>query len=308
MRDRRVPTTSFALVRDHKGRAGKFRTALDSVLDRAVGMSSRALGDDLDRRLAALSLQANEAGFDAFGADSFTMRCTLPWVAYMYRWYFRAETTGIERIPKGRVLLVANHSGQIPIDGVMIVASLVLDGEPPRLARGMIDKWIATLPFFSIWFPRVGQAIGSPENARRLVEREEALVVFPEGIRGISKTFDKRYQLTDFGLGFMRLALETKTPIVPIAVIGGEEQYVSVANWKSFGQFLGIPSFPVVPQLLLYPFPFPTKYRMVFGEPLHFQGDPDDEDAAIEEKVWVVRTTIEGMLRRGLKERRAVFW
>jgi 1-acyl-sn-glycerol-3-phosphate acyltransferase len=133
--------------------------------------------------------------------------------------------------------------------------------------------------------------------------------VFPEGAKGISKTFDSRYKLAPFSPGFMRLALETKTPIVPVAVIGAEEQYPSVAEFKKVAQLLGMPSAPVIPQLFLgMLMPLPTKYRVYFGEPLRFNGDADDEDAAIDEKVWVVQATVQSMVNRGLRERKAIFW
>ncbi len=127
---------------------------------------------------------------------------------------------------------------------------------------------------------------------------------------GISKSFDKRYNLVDFGLGFMRLALETGTPIVPVAVIGGEEQYISVGNFASLAKLLRMPNMPILPQLLL-PFgvlPLPTRYRIYFGEPMRFEGDPDDDDAVIEEKVFVVKATIQSMINRGLKARKSVFF
>src|SRR5690606_37351486 len=112
-------------------------------------------------------------------------------------------------------------------------------------------------------------------NAKHLLSHEEALLVFREGVRGISKRFSHRYQLVDFGLGFMRLAVETNTPIVPVAIIGGEEQYISVGNFGSLAKVLRMPNLPILPQLLL-PFgvlPLPTRYRIQFGEPMRFGGD-----------------------------------
>jgi len=133
---------------------------------------------------------------------------------------------------------------------------------------------------------------------------------FPEGSRGISKTYQERYRLVDFGLGFMRLAIETNTPIVPVAVIGGEEQYISIAQLDGVAKLLRMPAFPIMPQVLLPggQLPLPTKYRLHFGEPMRFDGDPDDDDAVIEEKVWLVKQTLQAMVNRGLKERRHVFW
>ncbi len=151
--------------------------------------------------------------------------------------------------------------------------------------------------------------MGVPENARRLNEMGEVLLALPEGIRGVSKPFERRYHLEQFALGFMRLAIETDTPIVPVAVIGAEEQYVSLGNLKWAARLLDIPVFPLIPQMFVpgAQLPLPTKYRIYFGEPLRFKGDPDDDDTLVGEKVWLVRQTISDMLRRGLASRRSVF-
>jgi 1-acyl-sn-glycerol-3-phosphate acyltransferase len=187
---------------------------------------------------------------------------------------------------------------------------MFLDAEPPRLVRAMVEKWAQTLPFVSTFFRRVGQVVGVPENAQRLLELDEALLVFPEGTRGISKPFTRRYQLQEFGLGFMRLAIETKTPIVPVAVVGAEEQYVNLGNVRWAARAFGMPVFPVIPQVFLPggQLPLPTKYHLTFGEPMRFSGDPDDDDVVMGEKVWVVRQTIQSMINRGLKERKSLFF
>jgi 1-acyl-sn-glycerol-3-phosphate acyltransferase len=220
------------------------------------------------------------------------------------------RVTGIENVPSGRALLIANHSGQLPIDGALVAGALFFEGDPPRVARSMVEKWSQTLPGVSTFFSRCGQVVGVPENAERLLEMGEPLLVFPEGTRGISKPFTLRYRLQEFGLGFMRLALATKTPIVPIAVVGGEEQYINVGNLESVAKALRMPVFPIVPQWFIpgAQMPLPTKYHIYFGEPLHMTGDPDDEDAAIGDKVDVVRATVQSMVNRGLKERKSLFW
>lgn len=286
---------------------GPLRRAMKTMTDRLVELTEEVLGDDVDDRLTIAMAQQRE--HDPFGTDWDTVRFSLALIAYLYRGYFRTEVHGIENVPAGRVMLIGNHSGQIPLDGMIVVTAMTLDGKPPRFVRGMVERFIGTLPFISIWIPRVGQVLGAPENARRLLEQDEALIVFPEGARGISKPISQRYQLVDFGIGFMRLALETNTPIVPVAVIGAEEQLISVADIKPLAKLLGMPAFPILPQLLLgLAFPLPTKYRLYFGEPLTFTGDADDDDSVIEEKVAVVRATIQSMVNRGLRERQAIFW
>lgn len=265
-------------------------------------------GDDLEDRLRRVAVERNEVGFDRFGFDPDTARYVLAVASLLHRRYFRSLVFDIARVPAGRVLIVGNHSGQLPFDAAMIAAALMLDAEPPRLPRSMVEKWAAELPFVSTLFTRAGQVVGVPANARRLLEEEHCLLVFPEGVRGIAKTYSERYALRPFGLGFMRLALETKTPIVPVALIGAEEQYVSVANAERLAKLLHMPVFPVVPQLFFGMLaPLPTRYRIYFGEPMSFDGDPDDDDAIIERKVAIVRDTIQAMVDRGVAERTSLF-
>jgi 1-acyl-sn-glycerol-3-phosphate acyltransferase len=213
-----------------RGFAPFARRLASGALDAVDDWMTSLLGEEFNARLERVPLALGEGGVDPFGLDPRWTKWALACAAFLHRNYFRTEVSGVDLVPKGRVLLVANHSGQLPIDGALIGAAMFMDVEPPRFCRAMVEKWAQTLPFVSLLFSRVGQVVGVPENAKRLLEQDEALLVFPEGARGISKTFDKRYQLTDFGLGFMRLAMETGTPIVPIAVIRGEEQYISVAN------------------------------------------------------------------------------
>lgn len=306
---RRIPRTLTALGSTDD--AASSSTLLKVLSDKLVALASQITKEDLDEQISkALPLKSvNEMGLDPFGIDIDTTRLSLAMLVYLHRYWFRTEVHGIENVPDSRVLLVGNHSGQIPLDGVAIALSLLLDSDRPRFSRGMIERFVSTLPFFSVWFSRVGQVLGTPENARRLLESDEALIVFPEGVKGISKPFSERYKLAPFGQGFMRLALEAKAPIVPVAVIGAEEQYPSVADLKPLARLLGMPSLPVIPQLFVgMLMPLPTKYHIYFGEPLTFTGDPDGEDAVIEEKVWIVQQTIQSMVNRGLKERSGIFW
>jgi 1-acyl-sn-glycerol-3-phosphate acyltransferase len=271
--------------------------------------SNVLLDRELEQRLNLMTRDLGAEGVDPFGWDPEYAKYAMFVAAFLSRSYFRTIVRGIENLPSGKAILVANHSGQIPIDGVMIAISVFLESNPPRIPRAMVEKWAQTLPFVSTFFSRCGQVVGVPENARRLLDRGELVLVFPEGTRGLSKTFRQRYQLADFGLGFMRLALETDTPIVPVGVVGAEEQYISVANLHKAAKLLRMPYFPVVPQWLVPggQLPLPVRYRLFFGEPLRFQGDPDDDDAVIQEKVWVVKATIQSMVNRGLEERQGLF-
>ncbi|WP_164006852.1 lysophospholipid acyltransferase family protein [Pyxidicoccus trucidator] len=268
--------------------------------------TDRLANDEQKGRLMALARPENEYGVDPFGYNlDYSLSAVAPFL-WLYRNYFRVETYGIEKVPAGRVLLVSNHSGQLPLDGAMIGVSMMLEASPPRAIRSMVEKWVPSLPYVSTFMARMGQIVGTPENCRRLLDAEEAILVFPEGQRGINKLWPQRYQLQEFGLGFMRLALETHTPIIPIAVVGAEEQAPALMNLKPVAKLLGFPSFPVTPTGL--PIPLPTKYRIYYGDPLRFTGRADDEDSELDKKVRTVKAAIQSMLHQGLKERRGVFW
>ncbi len=266
----------------------------------------------LTRRLERLQANLNEYGVDPFGFDPTMVKYAAPFVYFFYKHYFRVQQFGIERVPAGRVMLIANHSGQIPVDAAMIIAAMLIDADPPRMVRSMVERWVPSLPLLSYMFLRWGQIVGTRENSKRLLEMQEAILAFPEGVRGINKPFSDRYQLQEFGLGFMRLAMMTDTPIVPVAVVGAEEQTINLYNAKSLGKLFGMPGLPITPTTpLLGPlaiFPLPTRYRIYFGRPMTFEGNPDDEDSVIQKHVNRVRGTISRMLHDGLKQRQHVFW
>src|SRR3989339_1441758 len=169
------------------------------MIDQQVNM----IKDDEIERLHLTSPHQNEYGYDPFGFNFEEAKQIVPILKWFYRSYFRCKIYGIENVPSGRVMIVANHSGQLPFDGLNIGTAMLLDGQPPRLLRGMADRFVYDFPFLSYLFPRWGQILGTPDNCRRLLELEEAIMVFPEGSPGISKPFSERYQLKKFGLGFM---------------------------------------------------------------------------------------------------------
>lgn len=274
----------------------------------------RDWGDnDWEKRfLASGYTHINEFGFDPFGMSPSFIKKTIPVVRFFYRAYFRVENHGLVDLPRGRVMFVANHSGQLPFDGVVIASAIALEGNPPRIVRAMVERWVPTLPFVSIFMARCGQVLGDPENSRRLLEMDNAILVFPEGVRGATKLYRHRYKLQEFGTGFMRLALETATPIVPVAVIGLEEAMPAFYNVKPLARLIKVPAFPLTPTfpwlLLLGLIPYPTKVHIYWGEPMLFSGDPNDEEKAIRKKVEQVKQVIDSMLKRGLRERRRIFF
>lgn len=298
---------SNAAARDIVPFAGKLLAKTRRIVD---DLAEKALGPDFEQRNAIVKEHYARQGGDPFGLDPSFAKYPSMFGATLHRLYFRTSVHGIENVPEGRALLIANHSGQFPIDGLMIAMAMLMDADPPRVVRAMVEKWVQTLPFIATFFHRTGQVVGVPENCQRLLEREELILAFPEGTRGISKPFTRRYQLEEFGLGFMRLAIQTGAPIVPVGVVGAEEQFINVGNLDWLAKTLGVPVLPIIPQMFIPGgmMPLPTKYHLYFGEPLRFEGDPDDDDAVIEEKVWLVRQTIQGIINRGLKERKSLFF
>jgi 1-acyl-sn-glycerol-3-phosphate acyltransferase len=272
----------------------------------------RRLDRELGERLREAPTRRNDYGFDPYGFHPDTARRMLLGSALLYRYYFRVETHGIENVPEGRLLLIGNHSGQFAYDGSMLSIAMLLEAKPPRLCRGMAEFMFWRTPWMGILASRLGSMAGTPENCVAMLNDGECVMVFPEGARGANKPFRKRYQLQRFGLGFMRLALETGTPILPVGIVGAEEQQPGLANLEGLGQKLGLPSFPITISmpwfgLLGATFALPVKYHIHFGEPLFFEGSPDEEDGSIERKVAVVKDAIASLLARGLEQRSGIF-
>jgi 1-acyl-sn-glycerol-3-phosphate acyltransferase len=287
------------------------RAALGDLIGALVPLSARDVQREAAERLRKIPNRINEFGFDPYGmSPDWMRRWTLP-ALLLYRYYFRVETVGIDRVPAGRVLVVANHAGQLPFDGLMLSAALLLEAEPPRISRPMGEYWIPQVPVFSVAATRGGALVGTPENCIHMLEHDECVMVFPEGVRGMNKVYSERYQLQRFGSGFMRLALDTNTPILPVGIIGSEEQQPGIANLTGLARMLGMPALPIT---LGFPWagplgllPLPVKYRIYFGEPMHFGGSSAEDDASIARRVETVKSAIDALLERGLQERTGVF-
>jgi 1-acyl-sn-glycerol-3-phosphate acyltransferase len=293
-----------------RGRARRVEPA--SLVQRLLPAPLRSMQEDLEARVARLPTTLNEYGLDPFGYDPRYAASMLLPAALMYRYWLRVETRGIERVPDGRVLLIANHAGNtFAWDGAMLALSLLLDHEPPRAVRGMAEYYLPTIPFFGTLMHRMGSVVGTPANCAQLLERGEAIMVFPEGERGFVKPYAKRYQLQRFGNGFLRLALETDTPIVPVGIVGAEEQSPGLLRSRTLGRLIGAPVAPItltMPWLGLAGFvPLPVKFRLHFGEPLRFEGDATEEDAEVEKKVAVVKRAIRSLIGEGLAARKSWF-
>lgn len=281
------------------------KSVVKRVAEKAV---DKLLGQEISERSRNLPLKQNEYGYDDFGFHTESMRRAAVFARLLYKNYFRVEAHGLDIIPpSGAFMLVANHSGHLPYDGMMVASSLLFEAPTPRIVRSMVERFVPTLPFFSYLFGRLGQVTGTPENCRQLLRGGNAILVFPEGSRGISKPFADRYQLQKFGSGFVRLALETNVPIIPVGVVGAEEQAPAI-NAKRIAKLIKAPSFPIVPYPPFFPLvPLPVKYRIYFGSPISLEGDPDEDQEQLDQKIDTVKEAISSLLQHGLAERKSVF-
>ena len=182
---------------------------------------------------------------------------------------------------------------------MMVWVSCFVELDPPRLAQGMAEKFINRVPFASMFSARTGNFTGLPENAIHLLENDRMLMVFPEGARGTAKLYGERNSLVRFGSGFVRLALRTRTPIVPFAFIGGGEALPTVMNLYALGKLFGMPYIPVTAYLL--PIPRPVDLQIHYSEPMVFEGTGDEEDGVIYEYVDQVKARIAGLIERGVR-------
>lgn len=257
---------------------------------------------EVRERIDRLEIPFNKKGLDAYGISKDRLAVFFSALKLLYRSYVRVTVHGIEHVPaRGRAMVVGNHSGGLPLDAGMLLTSLLLDHEPPRLAHGMVEKFVQEWPIVSHWFQRCGQLVGLPENAIRLLEDERILMVFPEGARGTGKLYKDRYRLVRFGTGFIRLALQAKAPIIPCAFIGGEEAIPTIYHAKLLAKLVGAPYVPITPYLL--PLPLPRPCAIYYGEPLIFEGTGREGDEVVQGYVDQVVGRISALIDQGLAER-----
>ena len=186
---------------------------------------------------------------DDFGYDDVAARPWIEFFDFLYTVWWRVTLTGVENIPDaGRALLVANHSGVLPWDGAMVKRGIAREHPAHRTARMLVLDMFTTLPFLQPWLRHMGEVRACPENGERLLLRDELVGVFPEGVKGVGKLFRDRYRLARFGRGgFVRLALHTGAPIIPVTVVGAEEVHPNLARMDFIGKPLGLPYFPLTP-------------------------------------------------------------
>jgi 1-acyl-sn-glycerol-3-phosphate acyltransferase len=246
--------------------------------------------------------------------DPELVKAVMPLAMPLYSLYWRCEVFGVENIPtEGPALLAANHSGTIPVDGAMLkIATLKEHGRNPWLLAADIAFKI---PVFRDVIRVAGNARADRGETVALLRKGELIGVFPEGFKGIGKGWKKRYQLQRFGRGgFVEVAMETGAPIIPVAIIGGEEIYPMIANLKTLARRFGLPYFPITPTFpLLGPLgaiPLPSKWMIAFGKPsptAHHGPDAAEDTQLVLEMAEETRQAVQDLLKEYLPRRRNAF-
>jgi 1-acyl-sn-glycerol-3-phosphate acyltransferase len=271
----------------------------------------------LEQQWGREALRNRSEEVDDFGLDPVFESRVRPGIDLLYRRYFRVEVEGAHHVPaSGRGVVVANHSGTLPLDGLVLRAALRLDHPNARDLRWLAEDFHFYLPFAGVFLNRVGAVRACPENAERLLEKDELVAVFPEGVHGIKKLFRDRYRLQRFGRGgYIRLCLRTRTPLIPCAIIGAEEANPVLFRFERIAELLRLPYLPVTPTFpLLGPLgllPAPTRWKIRFGEPISFDSygpQAADDTLLVGRLSERVRSSIQDLLDSGLRARKSVWF
>lgn len=231
----------------------------------------------------------------------------------LYYHWFRVEVRGLEHTPRGGALVVANHSGTLPLDALMTQVALLDHGN--RHLRMLGADLVYTLPVLGHLARKSGHTLACPADAQRLLGQGELVGVWPEGFKGVGKLFSERYRLQRFGRGgFVAAALRAGVPIVPCSIVGAEETYPMLADFRVIARLLDIPYFPITPTFpLLGPLglvPLPTKWIIEFGEPFataHLGAAVADDPVGVLDLTECVRERIQWSLHELLSRRGSVF-
>lgn len=254
---------------------------------------------------------------DPFGMDRHLVEKVKPLFDFLYFKYWRIKTTGIENIPDdGRALIVANHSGTVPYDGAMIKTAILNEHPKRKDARFLVEDFVYHMPFMGNFMYRIGGVRACPENAKFLLNAGHLVVVFPEGVKGIGKYYGDRYQLQRFGRGgFIKLCMNTKSPLVPVGIVGAEEIHPILYKSNVLAKAIGLPYIPITPTFpllgLLGIIPFPTKWSMHFGKPITFDHLPAstiEDELQIHKLSEKVRGEIQQIIVQLLQKRKSVLF
>jgi len=297
----------------------RLREGLDAGLELPEALAGGAAAlprearDTLQRVLDRLEGDHDE---DEWGFDEGFADLVEPFFGFLYDRWWRVKVEGAERVPAhGRALLASNHAGILPWDATMISLALLREHPLPRHPRFLVLNWAFDLPWISVFMRKVGGVVASPYNALRLLEQDQLVAVFPEGVKGTGKPFAERYRLQRFGRGgFVEIALRAGAPIVPVAVVGSEEIYPKLGDVPPLARLIGAPFFPVTPTFpWLGPLgvvPLPSKWRIEFCDPIdtaHYGPEAATDRGLVLELTEQVRETVQQALLTNLVRRGPAF-
>jgi 1-acyl-sn-glycerol-3-phosphate acyltransferase len=252
---------------------------------------------------------------DEFGFSLETFAVWEPFFRFCYEDYFKVKVYGLENIPsEGKALIVGNHSGLLPLDGAMLSMSMCNEHPSPRRIRFLATDWFFNIPGIGPWILATGQVRATLENAQKLLERGEIVGLYPEGLRGVGKTFRERYRLHDFHPGFVQLAISTQTKLIPIATVGGDEIFPNFVNVKKFAQIIKMPFFPVTHGFPWLPFPLnfiplPARWLMKINKPIDLGYPPEkaSDRKLVHRIAREIQYDIQRQLNQLLAERKEMF-
>ncbi|MFN8369045.1 MAG: lysophospholipid acyltransferase family protein [Bacteriovoracaceae bacterium] len=241
---------------------------------------------------------------DPWGLDLDLCRKVFEMSWPLYRHYFNVKVHGVENVEDHPYMVVSNHTGQIPIDGLVIACAFMWEIYPPRILRGMVERFVPKIPFIGTLIAQGGSILGDRQNCNYLLERGESTLVFPEGVRGISKSTKDYYKLQSFTRGFFRQALVSQIDILPIAVVGAEDTFPYVYHPKKLMKLFGLPAFPLTP----FPLPLPSPIDIYIGKPYKVPKDlsSDAPEKEINKHVFKIENEIKEMIANGLKNKRTI--
>lgn len=299
--------------------AGELRAAPEVVMPEESEKRGAQWYADLATLLAFVRRRVSgDYDIDEFGFDpDLTDNVLFPLIRPLYRKWFRVETIGMHHVPsQGGALVVANHSGTLPLDALMTAVGLRDQHPAGRHLRMLGADLVFSTPLLGSLARKSGQTLACNPDAERLLNSGELVGVWPEGFKGIGKNFRDRYKLQRFGRGgFVSAALRTQVPIIPCAIVGAEEIYPMIGDIKPLARLLGAPYFPLTPFFpLLGPLgmiPLPSKWYIEFGEPIHthaYEPGAADDPMLVFNLTDQVRETIQQTLYRLLTQRRNVFF
>ena len=285
-------------------------------IERAPAVDWAALYTQLRRWASSFGMSERSGEVDEFGLDATALASAAPLLEFLYERWWRVDLQGLEHLPaQGPALLVANHSGLLPYDGLMLAHGVErwhASGERPRF---LVADWLVTLPFVQPALARLGGVRACRENAERLLRAGRFVIAFPEGVKGAAKVFRERYRLKRFGRGgVVRLALACRVPLVPVGIVGAEETHPILFKAHTAARAVGLPFLPVTPT---FPWlgpaglaPLPSKWVIRVGRPLpldHLEPDAAEDELLIARLTEDLRSQIQGLVDVALADRESIW-